>query len=814
MRIIPFLLTALLTLALIFLLDNKWGAIPPMGKFLSPQQGFWQNAESADHDFSEDLQFEGLKGAAEVYLDERLVPHVFAEHDEDAYFIQGYLHAKFRLWQMEFQTFAAAGRISEKLGNDPRFIAFDKEQRRSGMVWGAEKALTELEKDPKTKSSCDAYSAGVNAYIKTLTKNNLPFEYKLLDYEPEEWSNLKIALFLKQMSKTLSGNDNDLENTATKNGFSFKELMMLDPQVPDSLQPIVPKGTLFAAAGITPVKPASADSLYFEEMDSLQLTQVSKPDPNNGSNNWVVAGSKTRSGAPILANDPHLELSFPSIWYEMQITTPGLNVYGVSFPGSPNIIIGFNDSIAWGVTNSQRDVRDYYEVEFKDENQQQYRFNGEWASTKLLIEEIKVKNSASVFDTVPYTVFGPVMFDHSHTDDLANNRGIALRWTAHDASNEARVFYDLNRATNYTDYENAIRPFSCPGQNFVFASKGGDIAIWQQGKFPARWYGQGTYVMPGVDSNYMWQGFIPQAENPHAINPAQGFLQSANQRPADSAYPYFIPGNYIVPRGIAIHNKLSGMQQVTAADMMQLQNDYYSEFAADVVPMLLKNVRAQDLEPDAQKYLDIVKQWDFNTLPAATGPTVYQTWFDSLESLVWMDELNRVSTKAIIPDEQTLFEYLVSDSAFKYVDDVNTAETENLPHMVTLALNKAAKSLKNSEDEERLQWTKYKNPTIYHLLRTALMPFSQQIPVGGWSNVINATTTSHGPSWRMIVHLDNNTEAYGVYPGGQHGNPGSRFYNSFVDTWANGKYYTLFFMKKLDAGDERIKWKMTFNQPG
>ncbi len=814
MRIIPFLLTAFLTLVLVFLLDNKWGAIPPMGKFLSPQQGFWQNAESADHDFTEDLRFEGLRGTSEVYLDERLVPHVFAEHDEDAYFIQGYLHAKFRLWQMEFQTFAAAGRISEKLGNDPRFIAFDKEQRRSGMVWGAEKALIELEKDPKTKSSCDAYSAGVNAYIKSLTKNNLPFEYKLLGYEPEEWSNLKIALFLKQMSKTLSGNDNDLENTTTKNGFSFKELMLLDPQVPDSLQPIVPKGTLFAPAGITPVKPATADSLYFGEMDSLQLTQVSKPDPNNGSNNWVVAGFKTKSGAPILANDPHLELSFPSIWYEMQITTPNINVYGVSFPGSPNIIIGFNDSVAWGVTNSQRDVRDYYEVEFKDENQQQYRFNDEWTSTKILVEEIKVKNSASIFDTVPYTVFGPVMFDHRQTEELANNKGIALRWTAHDPSNEARVFYDLNRASNYTDYENAIKPFTCPGQNFVFASKSGDIAIWQQGKFPARWYGQGTYIMPGLDSNYMWQGFIPQEENPHALNPEQGFLQSANQRPADSAYPYFIPGNYIVPRGVAIHNKLADMQQVTATDMMKLQNDYYSVFAADVVPLLIKNVMEQDLAPDAKKYLDIVKQWDYNTLPGATGPTVYQTWFDSLESLVWMDELNRVSSKAIIPDEQTLFEYLISDSAFKYIDDVNTAEVETLPEMVTLALNKAAKSLKNDEDEDRLQWTKHKNPTIYHLLRTALMPFSQKIRVGGWSNVINATTTSHGPSWRMIVHLDNNTEAYGVYPGGQHGNPGSRFYNSFVDTWANGKYYTLFFMKKLDAGDERIKWKMTFNAPG
>ncbi|MBA2498243.1 MAG: penicillin acylase family protein [Chitinophagaceae bacterium] len=811
MRILPFVVSALITLLLILLLNNKWGSVPPVARFLSPQQGFWQNAEAVDHDFTEDLQFESLKGSSDVYLDERLVPHIFAEHDEDAYFIQGYLHAKFRLWQMEFQTLAAAGRISEKMGNDPRYVAFDKEQRRSGMVWAAENALIEIEKDPETKASCDAYTAGINAYINTLTINNLPFEYKLLDYEPEAWSNLKIALFLKQMSKTLSGNDDDLENTATKNGFSFKELMYLNPQVPDSLQPIIPSGTLFATAGILPQKPADAESVYFNETDSLQLTQVSKPDPNNGSNNWVVAGSKTKTGAPILANDPHLELSFPSIWYEMQITTPNINAYGVSFPGSPNIIVGFNDSIAWGVTNSQRDVRDYYKVEFKDETQMMYRFNEQWVPTQLVVEEIKTKNGSSVFDTVPYTIFGPVMFDHRHSDKLKFYEGIALRWTAHDPSNEARTFYDLNRAKNYSDYENAIQSFTCPAQNFVFASKSGDIAIWQQGRFPARWYGQGTYIMPGSDSSYMWQGFIPQVENPHAINPEQGFLQSANQRPVDSAYPYFIPGNYIVPRGVSIHQKLSVMQQVTVEDMMKLQNDYHSVFAASVIPLLLKNVQEKDLEPDAQRYLAIIKQWDFNTVPGATAPTIYQSWFDSLESLIWTDEFNYASSELKFPDEQTLFEYLVSDSAFRYIDDINTTEIETLPLMITRALNKASKILKTKEEKGIMEWTKHKNPTIYHLLRTALMPFSQQVAVGGWSNVINATTTSHGPSWRMIVHLDHETEAYGVYPGGQHGNPGSRFYNSFVDTWAMGKYYTLFFMKKLDVGDDRIKWKMNFN---
>lgn len=811
MRIVSFAITLILTAGLIFVLDNKWGAVPPMGKFLSPQQGFWQNAEASNHNFNEDLQFDGLKDKATVYLDERLVPHVFARNDADAYFIQGWLHARFRLWQMEFQTLAAAGRISEKLGNDPRYIAFDKEQRRSGMVWAAENALKELEKDPDTKAACDAYTAGVNAYLSTLTVNMLPIEYKLLDYQPEAWTNLKIALFLKQMSKTLAGYDNDLENTATKHGLSFKELMLLDPLVPDSLQPIIPKGTAFAAPGIIPVKPANADSIYFNTTDTTSPQQVAKPNPDNGSNNWVVGGSKTASGHPILANDPHLELSFPSIWYEMQITTPDVNVYGVSFPGSPNIIIGFNDSIAWGVTNSQRDVRDYYEITFKDASQSAYMYNGQWEESMQVIEEICVRGADPVYDTVPYTVFGPVVFDDSNTDHIAANKGIALRWSAHDPSNEARTFYALNRARNYDDYEDAIKSFTCPAQNFVFASKSGDIAIWQQGRFPARWYGQGIYVMPGTDSSYQWQGFIPQNENPHLKNPAQGFLQSANQRPVDSTYPYFIPGNYIVQRGVSIHNKLSAMTNITVAGMMELQNNYHSTFAADVMPLLLANVMESELQADARHFLNLVKDWNYITDPQAIGPTIYQTWYDSLEKIIWQDEYGTLPDKAVRPDEQTLFEYLAADSAFRYIDDINTPQVETLPQMVTRALTLAAKSLKEKENNNALEWTKHKSPMIYHLLRTAVPSFAQPIPVGGWSNVINATTTSHGPSWRMIVHLAENTEAFGVYPGGQSGNPGSKYYNSFVDNWVNGQYYKLFFMKQGETGDARIKWKINLS---
>jgi penicillin G amidase len=809
MRLIPLITGTIITLVLVFALNTRWGSVPAIGKFLSPQQGFWQNAEDAGRNRNEDLSFKNLKGKTSVYLDERLVPHVFAENDEDAYFVQGYLHAKYRLFQMELQTYAAAGRISEHLGNNPAFINFDREQRRSGMVYGAKNALKAFESDPVSKTVCDSYTAGVNAYINSLTESSLPVEYKLLGFKPEPWSNLKIALFLKQMSKTLAGYDNDLENTLSKPGLSFEDLMQLNKQVADSLVPIIPRGTVFDVPGIIPVKPANADSLYFEKKDTAKITEYSKPNPINGSNNWVVSGSKTKSGAPILCNDPHLELTFPSVWYEMQITTPNVNVYGVSFPGSPNVIIGFNDNIAWGVTNAQRDVRDYYEIQFKDESRQEYMHNGNWTQAELRIDTIKVKGGTDIYDTIAFTVFGPVVYDKSFSKQLSNNKAIALRWTAHDESNEGLTFYKLNRAKNYDDYLEAIRTFSCPGQNFVFASRQGDIAIWQQGKFPARWYGQGMYLMPGIDSSYQWQGFIPQTENPHA-HLDSGFLESANQRPVDSTYPYFIPGNYITPRGISIARNLSKMEGITVDDMKALQNNYYSVFAEGARAMLLKYVKEDALDDDEKNYLEMVRNWDLNTTPNSSATTVYQTWFDSVEVSIWRDEWKKDSLAMPFPAEQTLLEWINKDSAFKYVDNINTPQKETIYDVVTGALKKAVPQLKKEEAAGTLSWTKHKDPTIYHLLKDAVMPFARKIPVGGWSNVINAVTNTHGPSWRMIVQLSDPIEAYGVYPGGQDGSPSSKYYDNFVDTWASGNYYRLWFMKETESKDKRIIGTLTF----
>lgn len=812
MRIIPFFITALLTAALVFALNKQWGSVPPMGRFLSPQIGFWQNAEPASQPFDADLHLSGLKGKADVYFDDKLVPHVFAENDEDLYFIQGYLHAKFRLFQMDIQTTAAAGRASEIAGK--KAIKFDREQRRLGMVYAAENAMQEIAKDPAAQALFDAYTRGVNAYIESLQDADLPLEYKLLNFKPEKWSNLRTALLLKMMAKMLSsGTENDLANTNAKSIFLPDELKAIYPQVPDSLEPIVPKGTVFDKPGIVPVKPAMADSLYLQTKETVAETEISKPDPNNGSNNWVVAGSKTQSGAPILCNDPHLELSLPSIWYQMQLATPTSNAYGVSLPGSPFIIIGFNDSIAWGVTNAQRDVKDYYEIKFKDNTKKEYWFNGAWKTAEQRIEKIDVKGGETVYDTVAYTVFGPVMYDESFYTEYTNKKNLAVRWTAHDPSDEGITFYKLNRARNYDDYTEAIKTFQCPGQNFVFASKTGDIAIWQQGKFPARWDRQGLYIMPGEDTSFMWQGFIPQPENPHSRNPERGYLESANQRPADSTYPYFIPGSYITPRAISINNKLAVMNNITPADMMKLQNDYFNVTAEDARGILLKYVDEGSLNTDEKRYLDLVRNWNLLADPDSKGQTIYQCWWDSLEVEIWNDELSRTNPAAPWPEEQTTMELLKKDSSsLKYIDNINTPKVETLQDDVTAALKKATTFLKEKEKAGQLDWWKFKNPTVYHLLKENLLPFARRgLHIGGNGNIINAVTHSHGPSWRMIVQLTSPTEAYGIYPGGQSGNPGSQYYDNFVDSWVTGKYEKLWYMRQGDRTDKNIRWTMKFS---
>lgn len=821
MKIVPSLLSALVTVALVYVLNTPLSTgeskTPRLGYFLSPQHGFWQNAESANTNYNDEVKLSGLEGKVEVFIDDRLVPHIYADNDNDAYYVQGYMHAKFRLWQMEFQTHVAGGRLSEILGVARK--PTDQFFRRLGMVYGAERAQDYVEKNsPEMKAAIDAYAKGVNAYISALKPEEIPFEYKLLDYKPEAWTTLKTYLFQMFMSYDLTGRgaSTDLQMSNAKNYFGYGDFDKLFSNVQDSLDPIIPRGTVYAKPAIIPQTPTDVDTAYLNKMgDTSTSIAPIIPNKNNGSNNWVVAGTKTASGKPILCNDPHLGLNLPSLWFEVQISTPTHQTYGASFPGSPAVIIGFNDSISWGVTNAGRDVLDFYDMKFKDSTMQEYWYNGTWVKAEQRKEVIKIKGQPDQVENIALTVFGPIMYDHQYSNNSSKGKTLALRWTAHDPGSGLLAFYQLNHAKNYDDYLNAIKHWNNTGQNFAFASKTGDIAIKQQAAFVARWNRQGDFILPGVDSSYAWQGFIPTEENPMMKNPARGFVSSANQQPTDATYPYYLgaASNFPVYRGVIINRKLAAMNNITPQDMQLLQMNNYNVFAAIARPILLKYINESTLGADEKKYVAMLKNWNLVSDIGENGASVFNAIWDSVEVAMWSDEFGESKLPMGWPDEITLLESLQRDSSYSFADNITTiGKKETITEAVTEGVKKATATLVKAEEEGKLAWGAFKDTKVLHLLRIDALS-RLHLPIGGGKHIINATTQTHGPSWRMIVQMTDEVEAYGVYPGGQNGNPGSKYYDTFVNSWATGKYYRLLFMLHKDAPtNKQVKWLITFTK--
>ncbi|MFT4153273.1 penicillin acylase family protein [Parafilimonas sp.] len=821
MRIIGCVIAAVITIALIYFLDSQQtlhgSKTPRFGLFLSPQKGFWQNAEPANETFNEEISFPQLQGKTVVYFDERLVPHVYADNENDAWFAQGYLHAKFRLWQMEFQMYAAGGRLSEIMGDSASgtsFLKVDKFFRRLGMVYAAEKALHAIESNPQMKAACDAYTAGVNAYIGTLREKDYPLEYKLLNYKPEPWTNLKSALLSKYMAYDLAGYEEDFERTNVKSILTKAQYEALFPYIQDSMQPVIttPLPKLNALKFSAP--PATADSLYFNfKTAAAPESPAIKPDKDNGSNNWAVAGSKTKSGRPILCNDPHLGLNLPSLWYEMQISTPAFNAYGVSLAGAPNMLIGFNENAAWGLTNAERDVKDYYEVKFRDSTMQEYWFNGNWRKAEIRNEVIKIRNKPDDTERIAITVWGPVMYDPHYPDKLHTGKYYVLHWQAHEESDDLACILKLVRAKNYNDYLDAVSTFSCPGQNFVFADKSGDIAIRQAGKFPALWYRQGDFIMPGADSSYAWQRYIPDSLEMAVHNPERGFVSSANQSAYDvRTYPFYMPGFYSLYRSWLINRYLSSMQNITTDDMEKLQNNEYNLLAEKALPLLLKQVDYARLNDKEKRYLSIVASWNLMSDAVSEGATVFGLWMDSCIGKIYDDELHQVSLPVPPVEPPTLVKSMLKDSVALFADNINTPQKETLKDDVTEAFKSIIPALEKAKRDNALAWGKFKDGGINHLLKIAA--FSRlHINAGGGENIINALKKNHGPSWRMVVELTDDINAYGVYPGGQSGNPGSRYYDNFIDTWVAGKYYHIKLYSKNDiAGKKDNLGRMVFEK--
>lgn len=830
MRFIKFILAFVLTTLLIWQLARPQAVgdktIPPIGAFLNPFTGFWANAEPAKGFHSKDLSLPGLKGKVEVVYDDLMVPHVFAENLEDAARVQGYVTAQHRLWQMDITTRKASGRLSEILGE--RTLRIDRLTRRKGMVFAAENDLIGWKKSQKTMDLLQAYTDGVNAWIEQLSPADYPIEFKLLNYKPEPWTQLKSALVTEAMAETLCTWEDDLESTNALAALGSANFNYLFPEWNPKQQPIIPDTGQWKDLHPLIPPPFIADSsasLGFSSPEEATERYLSD-GPIVGSNNWALSGAKTKSGKPILCNDPHLNLTLPSIWFQVQINTPLAKTYGVSLPGVPGVVIGFNENIAWGVTNVSHDVSDWYKIHWTNQDRSKYTIDGEQKNVQFRIEEIGVKGQPAFLDTVRYTVFGPVTYDFEPGNQLFN---YALRWVGHDVPEHSAfdVFLGLDTGKSYDDYKSALPGFDSPAQNFVFASRSGDIAIQVQGKYPVRGQQQGRYLQDGNTWANAWHNFIPADQVPGMKNPARGYVFSANQNSTPPSYPYYYLGNFEDWRSRRINDRLAAMTGATADSMKTMQLDNYSQRAADALPTMLHLLDRSQLDVEGRKMADELASWNFRYESELTTPTLFESWFDSCYTATW-DEITALEKRGkaavhtddlaasknqkiemLYPDAWRFIEILQTDSASVFFDHPATPFRETARDIV-LESFKQMQAYFREHPEKKEAFGASKGFVLKHL--ALIDAFSRlDIKIGGHRTAPNAISKANGPSWRMIVELGDVVRALGVYPGGQSGNPGSPFYDNMVDTWATGNYYELLFLKSSGDASDRILGKQVFS---
>lgn len=797
-----FPLTALAIL--IFGLSSQMFNVPPLGKLLNPFIGAVQNEEEKNLTTSQlIMNTMNLSDSVHVFFDDRKVPHIYAKNIDDLYFSQGYVTASLRLWQMDFLSYVSAGRLSEILKMEGA-LNFDRRQRRIGILDAAKNSLALIKKDPETSRILSDYTRGINAYIKELNYKTMPVEYKLMDYEPEPWSDLKSVLIMKHMANTLSGYEEDFSMSNMLLTLGEDDFNKFFPDFHSHSSPVMNNAVPGLNTFLTHLKkPEYLDPSF---LVSNPVIAKSTYNPKLGSNNWAVSGKKTKSGFPILCNDPHLNLSLPCVWLEMQLSSPGINVYGVSIPGTPAVIIGFNENIAWGVTNGATDVKDWYKLKITDDFKK-YELDGKWIDLNYKIEEIKRKGQKSFYDTVYSTVHGPIVYPPAFEAPGVKKEGFssafslvnyALKWELHNPSNEFLTFIKLNRAKNYDEYKEALTQYSCPIQNFVFACKDNSIAINHQGKMAVKWQGQGKFILDGTKSSHLYTKYIPNDSLPHLLNPESNYVFSANQHPTYPNYPYYYNGRYWETRANRIQKLLEKENKFDIQKMETMQLDNTNAFAQEALPVLMNSMSKSKLTEDQKNTLARLNSWngayDFND----SNAELFELWWKNIKEYTW-DELKTYSFYLRAPEDYILLDLIQKEPANKYFDKQGTSMKENADDIIREAFSIAMNDYNKMKKEKSVKWSDCNKVNIMHMAN--LPAFSKMnLPSAGYPEAINAVASSWGPSWRMIVELGDRPNAYGVYPGGQSGNVGSPYYDNAVNDWNKGKYYRLqFFMSLTEA---------------
>ncbi len=794
----------LTTLAIAGLAGLTWlglrgaGPLPPVAPLLDPVNGAW-GAARVDFPDRDDVRIPNLAAPVEIRYDRRGVPHIFATSSLDAIRALGWAVARDRLFQLEAQTRAAAGRLTEWAGSVA--LSSDQEMRRLGLPASAEEQFDALPTDAPQRALLDAYADGVNAWIDALRPADWPIEYRLLGTRPERWSPVQTMHLFARMGWTLTYNSNERARVEVAALVGDSAAAALFPPHTPIVEPIQPNGENAPRFEFRPLPPPGPPNAAAKTVAKflLRIDDDGEPRRSFASNNWAVSPRRAAGGKTLLAGDPHLDMSLPSVWYEAHLVVPGeLDVYGVTLPGAPGIIIGFTRDLAWSFTNTGADVIDLYAERVDDaRDPRRYYLDGEWKNLELRVETYRGKRGEVVAtDTIRFTHRGPMTRDSA-------GRWLSTRWTVLTPELNQSVFLDAARATTATQFLDIMADgFGAPAQNMLVADRQGSIAIRSTGHFPIRpaWT-TGFVIQDGTRRANDWEGYWPLVKYPQSIDPPQGFLASANQEPLDPEENAYlgIDVDFDPWRALRINRLLRGDSAVTPETMRRWQTDPGSERAQAFVPWFINAAVAMRNQKRSTPALDSaaawLAAWDRQYMPDDEHVVLFEASMRQLASRTW-DELQADNGRRVATPSSAMLLALIQDSTSIWWDDRRTSDVvENRDAILAASLLAAHDSLGSRYGDRSAggwRWSAVGATRIMHLL--GIPAFSEEkIPVRGGPSTLNpASTGGHGPSWRMVVELGDTVRAWGTYPGGQSGNPVSPRYKDRLELWRQGELDTLF----------------------
>ena len=830
-------------LLIILLFSTPLGMIPPLGDLMNPNGGIWDvstYAENAD----KTLTIPGLENDVICYYDEWGVPHIFAENDSDMFFAIGYVHARDRLFQLEMVKRLYTGRLAEVIGEsalsaDIQYRNLYLEQS-ANLTWNL---ILEEDPDGFYVKSLQAYSSGINYYIDHLSKHEVPLEFRLLNLRPTHWAPHHSIAYGKYMALGL-GHDGFREFTVAllSSHFSNNEILELFP-INNSIG-IIPVLPNFGSYPSPPTPPngsgvpirtsiegpeASLPKGVFNSIlsimkDSNDANQV-LVDSNNGftvedyfnvfdsilgSNNWVIDGNISSTGYPMLANDMHLQLVMPSVWYEIHHASKesGINVYGFSFVGAPGVVAGHSEHASWGFTNVGADVTDYYYYNISTDGSQ-YLNGSTWQDFEIVQETIPVKGASDYELTIRFTGHGPIINSgvSSHLD-ASNYTPIAMRWTGHCEIHHNEPDYIFRAILNFwtcktlDDFVEAQRDWVIPGQNFAVATVEGDIAIRPVARYPIRPEGNwGRLPVNGSDPANDWLGYIPYNELAVAHNPTQHFLTSTNQKTTGPDYPYFM-GSFFAPgyrsRRITqlIQEKIDSAEKITIEDMQRFQSDIVDTSVQTFQPVW-SNIDVQG-NSTLENALNILNNWESSGYQLGemhkdlVAPTIYTEWLKFFRENTFDDELAGAPEEVEhqYPQDHTLENMTLFNQSVKWFDDHSTPEIETIEDIAYNSLQDAVNYLYGEfKTSDMSTWLYGSYHTLHPLHLSELEPFNAgPYPFYGNSYTLAAAsgrTVRHGASERAVYSLDpaikTMSHAWTSIPGGQNGNPLSKHYKDQLE---------------------------------